>query len=204
MPVDESGRWIPVQQQAKVNSSKPPKWFNPYDDENKVVQEELPAPTPEPAAPEPEGNWYTRLDKNKFSGSLPFGAPSPYDGEADFQSWGEVADTALKVSPQLQGVGMAFEGVKSLPYVGKAINTVVGAPSKVKEVVKAIPTPYKVTAGAASVVPAIETYRGATDSSVKDNNFFTETGASLRAGTGDLVETAGNIANWQGYNEAIV
>ena len=201
MPVDESGRWIPVQQQAKVNSSKPPKWFNPYDDENKVVQEELPAPTPEPAAPEPEGNWYTRLDKNKFSGSLPFGAPSPYDGEADFQSWGEVADTALKVSPQLQGVGMAFEGVKSLPYVGKAINTVVGAPSKVKEVVKAIPTPYKVTAGAASVVPAIETYRGATDSSVKDNNFFTETGASLRAGTGDLVETAGNIANWQGYNE---
>ncbi|ACV64417.1 hypothetical protein Dtox_3709 [Desulfofarcimen acetoxidans DSM 771] len=111
-------------------------------------------------------------------------------------------DDTINALPMIRGAGTAAKGAlnaaKNIPIAGKAISGILGSPGKVAEIVKELPTPVKIAAAPPTAIAGMETYRGATNPDMKENNFFTRTGASLRAGVGDVIENMGQVSKWQG------
>ncbi|MCG8403133.1 MAG: hypothetical protein MJA84_16300 [Firmicutes bacterium] len=98
---------------------------------------------------------------------------------------GDVAGGALA----MLGAGQA------LKYGGRGLKTVGG---KAADLFGRAPTAAKVAGAGAGVLGGREMYQGMTQPDIQDPNFLEQVGASLRAGTGDVLSTAGGAARWQG------
>ncbi|MFA7175173.1 MAG: hypothetical protein WC340_17500, partial [Kiritimatiellia bacterium] len=101
-----------------------------------------------------------------------------------------------------KGAGFATDmylGGKAL----KAIAPVVGGAKKAADFISGLPTGVQAAGGAAAVLGGAETVRGAFTPNEKagDRSFLGQTGASLRTGTGQLLETVGGIAKWRDWDE---
>lgn len=101
------------------------------------------------------------------------------------------------------GAGLAVDA-----YIGgkvlKAIApTVGGGAKKAVDMVKGLPTGVQAAGGAAAALGAAKTAQGAftPNQEAGDRSFLEQTGASLRYGTGQLLETAGGIAKWRDWEE---
>ena len=94
--------------------------------------------------------------------------------------------------------------VMSTLAAGKAIGKGAQGVSKIASIMdKAwgkVPTAARIPIGLGAGVTAVETVRGATTPGYAEQRetLPSELGASLRAGTGDVVNTAGQVAKWKG------
>lgn len=76
-----------------------------------------------------------------------------------------------------------------------------GGIKKAAELAKAIPFGAKASAAGVGAISVPQMIAGAVNPELKDRNRFTKTGASFRAGVGDVLTTAGSAAEWQGWDE---
>jgi len=120
-----------------------------------------------------------------------FGGPDPTRAvpRSDFER-------ALATSSNI--AGGAVSGGKIGEVIAPAAKV---ATSKVLDLARAIPAPVKIAGTGAGIIGGTQAVMGATRPELKDSTLATRTGASLRAGVGDVLATAGGVAKWRGKDE---
>ena len=119
-------------------------------------------------------------------------------------SVGEMLDAITMANPALTTAA----GIKGLGGAAKAANkaTESAAAKALKSLATKTPAPVKKAVGIGAAATGYEAVKGATDPDyvnpiTKQKTLPAQTGASLRAGTGDVLKNLGSVAEWKGKDD---
>ena len=111
---------------------------------------------------------------------------------------GDMADALLMANPALTGLGAVKGAVKAVPGVAKAGKAADAGFNALRGIAAKTPTAVKAGLGVGAAATGIETGRGMFDSEYADrrDTLPSQLGSTLRAGTGELLQTAGAFADY--------